>query len=40
LLKILSQGQSDPNQVQDDFEKLFDAVSCVKFHDFDKRSIV
>lgn len=40
LLKILSQGQSDPNQVQDDFEKLFDAISCVKFHDFDKRSII
>lgn len=30
LLKILSQG-SDPNSVQDDFEKLFDAISRVEF---------
>lgn len=40
LLKILSQGQSDPNQIQDFLENLFDAVSKVKFHDFDKRAIV
>lgn len=30
LLKILSQG-SDPNAVQDDFEKLFDAINRVTF---------
>lgn len=30
LLKILSVG-SDPNAVQDDFEKLFDAISKVTF---------
>ena len=39
LLKILSQG-SDPNSVQDDFEKLFDAISRVKFDDQDRRLIV
>lgn len=32
LLKILSQG-SDPNAVQDDFEKLFDAINMVTFDD-------
>lgn len=39
LLKILSQG-SDPNSVQDDFEKLFDAISRVEFDDQDRRLIV
>mmetsp|Transcript_8591 Transcript_8591/g.9745 ORF Transcript_8591/g.9745 Transcript_8591/m.9745 type:complete len:2884 (-) Transcript_8591:1352-10003(-) len=39
LLKILSQG-SDPNSVQEDFEKLFDAISRVKFDDQDRRLIV
>jgi dynein heavy chain len=38
LLKILSQG-SDPNSVQEDFEKLFDAISRVKFDDIDRRLI-
>eukprot|EP00435_Cladocopium_sp_Y103_P012255 s4673_g3.t1 len=31
LLKILSQGGSDPDAIQDDFEKLFDAISRVTF---------
>ena len=39
LLKILSQG-SDPENVQDDFEKLFDAISRVVFDKNDKRKIV
>lgn len=39
LLKILSQG-SDPNSVQEDFEKLFDAITRVKFDDQDRRLIV
>ena len=39
LLKILSQG-SDPNSVQDDFEKLFDAISRVEFDEQDRRLIV
>ena len=39
LLKILSQG-SDPNSVQEDFEKLFDAISRVKFDETDRKSIV
>ena len=39
LLKILSQG-SDPNSVQEDFEKLFDAISRVEFDEQDKRLIV
>jgi len=30
LLKILSQG-SEPTSIQDDFEKLFDAISKVTF---------
>lgn len=38
LLKILSQG-SDPNSVQEDFEKLFDAISRVKFDEQDRKSI-
>jgi dynein heavy chain len=39
LLKILSVG-SDPNAVQDDFEKLFDAINKVTFDEQDKRLIV
>jgi len=39
LLKILSQG-SDPNSIQEDFEKLFDAITRVKFDDQDRRLIV
>ena len=39
LLKILSQG-SDPTAVQDDFEKLFDAISRVEFDAADRRSII
>jgi len=38
LLKILSQG-SDPNQIQDDLEKLFDAISKVRFDVKDKKLI-
>jgi len=38
LLKILSQG-SDPNSVQDDFEKLFDAITRVEFDKVDRKSI-
>jgi len=39
LLKILSQG-SDPNAVQDDFEKLFDAINSVTFDEQDRKLIV
>eukprot|EP00820_Chromera_velia_P029268 Cvel_12266.t1-p1 / transcript=Cvel_12266.t1 / gene=Cvel_12266 / organism=Chromera_velia_CCMP2878 / gene_product=Dynein gamma chain, flagellar outer arm, putative / transcript_product=Dynein gamma chain, flagellar outer arm, putative / location=Cvel_scaffold794:55107-67642(+) / protein_length=1727 / sequence_SO=supercontig / SO=protein_coding / is_pseudo=false len=39
LLKILSQG-SDPDQVQDDFEKLFDAISRVQFDKKDSKKII
>jgi dynein heavy chain len=39
LLKILSVG-SDPNAVQDDFEKLFDAINKVTFDEQDKRLII
>jgi dynein heavy chain len=39
LLKILSVG-SDPNAVQDDFEKLFDAINHVSFDEQDRRLIV
>ena len=39
LLKILSQG-SDPNAVQDDFEKLFDAINRVTFDEQDRRLII
>jgi dynein heavy chain, axonemal len=39
LLKILSVG-SDPNAVQDDFEKLFDAINHVSFDENDRRLIV
>eukprot|EP00392_Amoebophrya_sp_AT5.2_P000469 g470.t1 len=39
LLKILSQG-SDPEQIQDDFEKLFDSISRVTFDPKDKKKIV
>ena len=39
LLKILSVG-SDPNAVQDDFEKLFDAINRVVFDDQDRRLII
>ena len=38
LLKILSVG-SDPNAVQDDFEKLFDAISRVTFDENDRKMI-
>jgi dynein heavy chain, axonemal len=38
LLKILSQG-SDPHSVQEDFEKLFDAISRVEFDAQDKKLI-
>lgn len=37
LLKILSQG-SDPENIQEDFEKLFDAITEVKFAKADKKS--
>jgi len=36
LLKILSVG-TDPNQIQDDFEKMFDAISRVTFDRVDRR---
>jgi dynein heavy chain len=39
LLKILSVG-SDPNAVQDDFEKLFDAINRVSFDESDRKLIV
>jgi len=38
LLKILSNG-SDPTAIQDDFEKLFDAISEVIFDDFNPKII-
>jgi len=38
LLKILSQG-SDPNAVQGDFEKLFDAINRVTFDEQDRKMI-
>jgi dynein heavy chain len=39
LLKILSQG-SDPEAIQDDFEKLFDSISRVQFDKVDRKKIV
>jgi dynein heavy chain len=39
LLKILSQG-SDPESIQDDFEKLFDAISRVVFDKVDRKKIM
>ena len=36
LLKILSQG-SDPTTIQEDFEKLFDAITKVEFGKSDKK---
>jgi dynein heavy chain len=39
LLKILSQG-SDPETIQEDFEKLFDAISKVQFDKTDKKKII
>ena len=39
LLQILSVG-SDPNAVQDDFEKLFDAINRVSFDEQDRKMIV
>ena len=39
LLKILSQG-SDPDSVQEDFEKLFDAISRVQFDKADRKKII
>eukprot|EP00927_Polykrikos_kofoidii_P046386 TRINITY_DN40623_c0_g2_i1.p1 TRINITY_DN40623_c0_g2~~TRINITY_DN40623_c0_g2_i1.p1 ORF type:complete len:3637 (-),score=783.39 TRINITY_DN40623_c0_g2_i1:390-10571(-) len=38
LLKILSQG-SDPESIQEDFEKLFDAISRVVFDKADRKKI-
>ena len=38
LLKILSQG-SDPNAIQGDFEKLFDAINRVTFDEQDRKMI-
>ena len=38
LLKILSQG-SDPANIQEDFEKLFDAISRVRFDKNDGKKI-
>eukprot|EP00392_Amoebophrya_sp_AT5.2_P015403 g15605.t1 len=38
LLKILSQG-SDPEQIQEDFEKLFDSISRVTFDSKDRRKM-
>ena len=38
MLKILSQG-SDPNSVQEDFEKLFDAIIRIKLDEQDRRQI-
>ncbi|KAF4648543.1 hypothetical protein FOL47_003095, partial [Perkinsus chesapeaki] len=38
LLKILSQG-SEPESIQDDFEKLFDAISRVQFDKVDRKKI-
>ena len=38
LLKILSIG-TDPNQIQDDFEKMFDAIQRVSFDKIDRRLI-
>lgn len=37
LLKFLSQG-SDPEAIQEDFDKLFDAISKVTFERCDKKS--
>lgn len=39
LLKVLSVG-SDPNAVQDDFEKLFDAINRVSFDEQNRKLIV
>lgn len=39
LLKILSVG-SDPNAVQDDFEKLFDQINRVTFDEIDRKLII
>jgi dynein heavy chain len=39
LLKILSQG-SDPESIQDDFEKLFDSISRVEFDKVDRKKII
>lgn len=38
LLKILSVG-SDPKQIQDDFEKLFDAINKVEFDEREENHI-
>merc|ERR1711871_208331 len=39
LLKILSEG-SDTESIQEDFEKLFDAICRVQFDKVEKRNIV
>ena len=39
LLKILSKGNSEPHSVQEDFEKLFDAIQQVRFDEQDRRLI-
>ena len=36
MLKILSQG-SEPTSIQEDFEKLFDAITKVEFGKSDKK---
>ena len=36
LLKILSQG-SEPTSIQEDFEKLFDAITRVEFGKSEKK---
>lgn len=36
LLKFLSQG-SEPQNIQDDFDKLFDSISLVKFAELEKK---
>jgi dynein heavy chain len=38
LLKILSQG-IDPKSIQEDFEKLFDAINRVQFDKADRKKI-
>ena len=38
MLKILSQG-SDPNSVQEDFEKLFDTIIRIKLDEQERRQI-
>lgn len=37
LLKLLSAG-SDPETVQDDYDKIFDSISSVKYNRVDKKT--